>query len=289
MSTPDKDAIEIGSRQAEEAYEYRSQQIHPMGLAPPGAGTLLAEGDSWFDYPWHDVLSELEDNHGFDVDSVSHRGDRIEDMAYNTGQLVPLVRKLEKMIRSNKTPKAILISGGGNDVAGESFAALLNHAKSGSPGLNQQVVSGFLDVRIRSAYITILSAVTEITNRQLGYSVPILLHGYDYAVADGRGYLGGWGPLPGPWLEPGFREKGYEDPHQRQQIVTQLIDRLNEMLASLGNVNGLGHVRHLDLRGTLKNDNTYTDWWDNELHPTKRGYRAIAAKYAEALSSLPLI
>lgn len=289
MSTPDKDAIEIGSRQAEEAYEYRSQQIHLMGLAPPEAGTLLAEGDSWFDYPWHDVLSELEDHHGFDVDSVSHRGDRIEDMAYNTGQLVPLVRKLEKMIRSNKTPKAILISGGGNDVAGESFAALLNHAKSGNPGLNQQVVSGFLDVRIRSAYITILSAVTEITKRQLGYPVPILLHGYDYAVADGRGYLGGWGPLPGPWLEPGFREKGYEDPHQRQQIVTQLIDRLNEMLASLGNVNGLGHVRHLDLRGTLKNDNTYTDWWDNELHPTKRGYRAIAAKYAEALSSLPQI
>lgn len=288
MSTQDNDAIEIGLRQADEAYEYRSQQISLMGVVPPGAGTLLAEGDSWFDYPWHDVLSELEDNYGFDVDSISHRGDRIEEMAYNTGQLIPLVRKLEKMIRSNKTPKAILISGGGNDVVGESFASLLNHAKSENPGLNQQVLSGFLDVRIRSAYLTILSAVTEITKRQLGHPVPILLHGYDYAVADGRGYLGGWGPLPGPWLEPGFREKGYEDPAQRHQIVTQLIDRLNEMLALLGNVNGLEHVRHLDLRGTLKNDHTYTDWWDNELHPTRLGFRAVAARYAEALSLLPL-
>lgn len=29
------------------------------------AGMLIAEGDSWFDYPLHDVLSDLEDFHGF--------------------------------------------------------------------------------------------------------------------------------------------------------------------------------------------------------------------------------
>ncbi len=52
MSTPDNDAIEIGSRQGDEAYEYRSQQIGLMGLALPGAVTLLAEGGSWSDYPW---------------------------------------------------------------------------------------------------------------------------------------------------------------------------------------------------------------------------------------------
>ena len=285
MSALDNDAISIGMRLAEEAIEYRGQQFRLMADVPASPGVLLAEGDSWFDYPWSDVLSELEDNYGFDVESVSHRGDRIEEMAYSTGQLVKLVRKLEKMIRLNKAPKAILISGGGNDVAGESFAALLNHARSENPGINQQVLSGFLDVRIRSAYLTILSAVTEVSKRQLGRPVPILLHGYDYAVADGRGFWGGWGALPGPWLEPGFREKGYEDRLQRQRIVDQLIDRLNDMLKFLGDVNGLEHVRHLDLRGTLKNDQTYKDWWDNELHPTRRGYQAVAAKFAKALSA----
>ena len=33
------------------------------------AGFLIAAGDSWFDYPWHDVLRMLEDHHGYDVES----------------------------------------------------------------------------------------------------------------------------------------------------------------------------------------------------------------------------
>ena len=47
----------------------------------------IAEGDSWFDYPFHDVLSDLEDSYGFDVESVAHMGDTVEDMAYSDGQL----------------------------------------------------------------------------------------------------------------------------------------------------------------------------------------------------------
>src|SRR6185295_6135128 len=29
------------------------------------AGVLVAEGDSWFDYPLHDVLKDLEDDHAY--------------------------------------------------------------------------------------------------------------------------------------------------------------------------------------------------------------------------------
>jgi hypothetical protein len=47
------------------------------------AGVLIAEGDSWFDYPFQDVLSALEDDYGFDVESVAHKGDNVEDMAYS--------------------------------------------------------------------------------------------------------------------------------------------------------------------------------------------------------------
>src|SRR5205807_7752971 len=54
---------------------------------PARSGILVAEGDSWFDYPWHDVLRMLEDEHGFDVESVAHKGDPVESMAYS-GQLL---------------------------------------------------------------------------------------------------------------------------------------------------------------------------------------------------------
>src|SRR5688572_24557221 len=43
-------------------------------VAYVSAGVLIAEGDSWFDYPFADVLSELEDCYGFDVESVAHKG-----------------------------------------------------------------------------------------------------------------------------------------------------------------------------------------------------------------------
>jgi hypothetical protein len=115
-------------------------------------------------------------------------------------------------------------------------------------------------------------------------ALPILVHGYDYAVPDGRGFAGGWGPFPGPWLEPGFREKGYGDPAVRLAIVEQLIDRFNAVLIELPSVPGLEHVRHVELRGTLPRDATYESWWANELHPTQAGFEAVADRFASRLA-----
>jgi hypothetical protein len=57
-------------------------RIRPSRRAPPVArkrtAVLVAEGDSWFSYPWHAVLQMLEDEYGYDVESVAHTGDRIE-------------------------------------------------------------------------------------------------------------------------------------------------------------------------------------------------------------------
>src|SRR5205085_935078 len=75
---------------------------------PPPTGLLIAEGDSWFDYPFHDVLSMLEDEHGYDVESVAHRGDTVEDMAYSGGQFDAFARLLEKLLRQQRVPDAIL-------------------------------------------------------------------------------------------------------------------------------------------------------------------------------------
>jgi hypothetical protein len=99
----------------------------------PSAGVLIAEGDSWFDYPMQDVIRLLEDDHLFDVESVAHKGDCVEDMAHSEGQFEEFARRLEKLLRENKIPRAILLSGGGNDIAGDEFAILLNHAASALP------------------------------------------------------------------------------------------------------------------------------------------------------------
>jgi hypothetical protein len=253
--------------------------VRASRITRTSAGVLVAEGDSWFDYPFYDVLGDLE-NLGYDVESVAHRGDTVEGMAY-TDQLDDFSRTVEKALSSGLPLKAILLSGGGNDIAGDHFEMLLNHAASASPGLNAAVVDGVIR-RIHDSYVTILHAITTICRNRIGRTVPILVHGYDYSVPDGRGYLGGWWLLPGPWLKPGFDQKGYgRDAGQR--MVKQLIDRFNDMLAGIAGSAPFAHVRHIDLRRTLSSGADYKTWWGNELHPTKRGFSAVTNKFVAAL------
>jgi lysophospholipase L1-like esterase len=251
---------------------------------PPPTGLLVAEGDSWFDYPFHDVLTMLEDEHGFDVESVAHKGDTVEDMAYSGGQFDDFVRLLEKLLRQGRVPDAILLSGGGNDVAGDQFGMLINHVASGLPPLNDDVVRGVIDVRVRNAYAFLISGLTEIAMQLLQRPIPIVLHGYDFAVPDGRGFLGGFAFLPGPWLEPGFHQKGHGDLEANKAVMRDLINVFNRMLRDLANTTGFEHVRYVDLRGTLTNAASgYKRDWDNELHPTERGFRAVTDKIAAAI------
>lgn len=250
------------------------------------AGVLIAEGDSWFDYPRHDVLQMLEDEYLYDVESVAHKGDCIEDMAHSGGQFEEFARRLEKLLRAKRVPRAILLSGGGNDIAGDEFAILLNHAASSLPPLNDDIVRGVIDVRLRAAYARVIAGLTDIAKSYLGKPIPIITHGYDYALPDGRGFMGGFWFLPGPWLEPGFRKKGYKDFTKNSAVVAQLMDRFNVMLESVSANPQFSHVRYLDLRRTLSSGSNFKKDWANELHPTETGFRLVTEKFAALIAKL---
>src|SRR5579864_7765622 len=58
-----------------------SMRVHLLtaGIeAPPTqlrtSGFLAAAGDSWFAYPFHDVLKDLEDIYGYNVESTARAG-----------------------------------------------------------------------------------------------------------------------------------------------------------------------------------------------------------------------
>jgi lysophospholipase L1-like esterase len=254
--------------------------------ARTSVGVLIAEGDSWFDYPMQDVLRLLEDKYLFDVESVAHMGDCVEDMAHSKGQFEEFARRLEKLLGQTKVPRAILLSGGGNDIAGDEFAILLNHATSKLPPLNEDILRGVIDVRLKQAYASILSSLTVIARSYLGRPIPIITHGYDYPVPDGRGFAGGWWKLPGPWLKPAFQKKGHDDLTKNTQVIVQLIDRFNAMLRAVSALPEFAHVHYLDLRGTLNHDGTYKKHWANELHPNATGFDLVTKKFADALNKV---
>jgi hypothetical protein len=287
-------ALDHGRARAElaiRAHEKRRRLATRAAVEP--RGLLLAEGDSWFDYPFLDVLGALEDGFGYEIESVAHKGDTIEEMAYDTSQIAGLADKLRRIAAAGgRVPRAILLSGGGNDVAGDGFPMLLNHKESGLAALNDAVVKGVLEERLLFAVVSLASQATALSRRYLnGRTTPILVHGYDYPVPDGRGFLGGFWVLPGPWLEPGFRQKGYQVLAQRCAIMVELIDRFNGVLQTVPEHAELRHVRYVDLRGTLSNQlagGRYRSWWANELHPTGEGFRAVAARFDAAIRSFPM-
>ena len=130
------------------------------------------------------------------------------------------------------------------------------------------------------------SGLTELSKQILGRPIPIVLHGYDYPIPDGRGFLGGFFVLPGPWLEPGFHKKGYADVAANAKVMRDLIDSFNAMLKSVGSAPQFTHVTYLDLRGTLETGSTYKKDWANELHPTAKGFSTVAAKFAAVIDTL---
>jgi hypothetical protein len=250
------------------------------------AGFLVAAGDSWFDYPFHDILKILHDGYGYNVESTSHRGDPMEGMAYLGGQIDGLSRVFQKVVSQGAIPKAVLLSGGGDDIAGPQFGMLLNNRDSPIKGWSVDILEGVIEDRIAAAYVAMFNGIDALSDKYAHRTLPILVHGYDYPVPDGRGFLGGFGPLPGPWLQPGFREKNFEDLQETIMLMRDVIDRFNSMLIELAGMPEFAHVRYIDLRGVLKTDTTYKDWWGNELHPTEKGFEAVTARFASALQGL---
>ena len=66
-------------------------------------------------------------------------------------------------------------------------------------------------------------------------------------------------------------------------ILRTLIDAFNTMLKAVSSLPEFGHATFVDLRGTLSQGAGYRNDWANELHPTKSGFRTVAANIAAGI------
>ncbi len=250
------------------------------------ATPLLAIGDSWFFDQWERDYGVVRPNliksllplgykdSASSTKDFSYAGRKLRDMAK-----VPFLNSVKNYIADEPSLKALLVGGGGNDVvAGLSgqqplFKMLLPRS-AGAPQLNDAEVSSFIDGTLFNYYNTIINTLTAVT------SVPILIHGYDHPIPDGRGDTI-LGFSIGPWLKPIFVQRGYDMPKfpnssadlaLARDVMLRLIDRLNGMVASVAAAHA--NVHHVSLTGTLAQayGNNYTTHWNNELHPNGNGF-----------------
>ncbi|ABW32793.1 GDSL-type esterase/lipase family protein [Acaryochloris marina] len=258
----------------------------------PNALIGIAEGDSWFDYPpsWiedpekGDLINQLNtfklgDERKFNILRIAEAGDTLENMVFgNDLDKLGEPRKNQflrtlALVRRYK-PKFVLFSGGGNDVVGDGLEAFINHNMlKGKYGLlRDSYVDYILEEVFREIFETFISEILDIDD-----NIQILLHGYGYAIPDGKPVVGdeNFGFI-GPWMAPTFARKriDFED---GQKIIIKLIDKFNILLKTIAH-NNKNNVHYLDLREVIQQDD-----WANELHLTVTGYEKVVKVYTDKL------
>jgi hypothetical protein len=243
---------------------------------------ILAIGDSWFWYPFPGGSLVTHVGHmlaptGHNVLVAGNNGAEVYD--YVKGKYKRQVRELLRLFGS--TASALFISGGGNDFAGfNDMRPLLKDDCSGATaavdcfrGGDEEGTAEWLMERIFENYATLISRALFV----LPPHAKIFLHGYDYAVPDGRGVFGGAG-----WLKPAL-DNARVPLVLHQACVVFLIDHFASVLQQL-QVSGGGRIVWIDTRGTLAGSD-----WANELHPRPAGFRKVAQAWRPALAQAGLL
>jgi hypothetical protein len=248
-----------------------------------GRLTLLAEGDSWFDYPIGlpdeiaptDTIAQLEralNPFHTRILNLAHHGDAMSDMM----DVVKRAR-LEQMMARQEFD-ALLFSAGGNDIAGEKFSNWLRTAAGpgDDPGTaaDEHALGGILD-QVMDGY----AALAALRDR-LSPGRPIFVHAYDFARPTGIRIC-----ALGPWLKPGLVQRGWMTGNSsipnvdRGAIVVKSIllrfhARLQDFAAKHDN------IVVVTTQGLLSPGE-----WVNELHPTAPGFMKVAGAFRAALKA----
>jgi hypothetical protein len=255
----------------------RHRQAHNLA-AEPTPLDCLAIGDSWFDYPlndhgvpWpnQDIVAQLQ--------TLGNPSPIILSRAI-LGQASTVVMGLKNQEQYlsdittgswlNGKPDAILVSAGGDDIAGDQFVTYLDDAGGG------------LSSRITGAIDSIEASYQALFQFRDVYApgIPIFGHCYDYAIPNG------WHPIfGGPWLKPSLDFASYNY-SQGLGIVKQVIDDFNVMLSGLASVAKNDFIL-IDTRGKLTRDTSHPLGWANEIHPYTDGFISLAQNFVPVLRS----
>ena len=250
------------------------QTLAPPTRTPPTTTRVLAEGDSWFDYPQilltgGGVIDHLQKLSGVNILNMAHHGDPVQETLG-----VEKRKRLEKLLR-NPGFDILLFSGGGDDIAGNQFCLWLE-PNTGGPAdsaVNSDRLREILGI-VEDGYRDLI----EIRDRRAP-GCWIVTHAYDFPQPSNTGVCG-----LGPWLKPSLDYRGWSAAADQFAIVKNVLSKLNDLLEALETEQKAAGKKHLHVR-TQNTLNPATDW-DNEIHPNGAGFTKIARKFSTALNGI---
>ncbi|WP_185964329.1 SGNH/GDSL hydrolase family protein [Aliikangiella marina] len=239
---------------------------------------ILAEGDSWFSYPLgggaSNIILQLNSLYRPKDATIlrkSSNGDEIAQMFAGNQKLenIQLLRDIHF--------DYFLVSGGGNDIVGViDFELIVKKSNKAEPQpadfFNQELLNLRLDTIIMS-YRNMLAYVRKFSKNK---KIQIISHTYAYPrIKKGAKVLG----LieVGPWIAP--FTSGIIPAAHHFKAIDYLIDQMAERLLALADAEDNFHV--IDTRKLVK-----ANQWNDEIHPTDKGFETIGQKFKEKIDSL---
>ena len=275
---------------------------------------IVAEGDSWFNYPI--VLSDIIDFIAMENDTA------VYSLAAGGDWLLNMIAAREYVDGlSVHQPEFFLMSGGGNDVGGMSRVAMMvNKSKQIPTEFSQSKWAEYIIEKARDKpdakrwenalpylskdffallmlfrlqYYYLFSGLL-VQGKKKFPNLKIITQGYDFLVPSDKK---GWGLNPFKWYVPALRWlghgswlqmplliKGIADATLQKDILYAFMFLFNEMMIELGYYfterHGLeNQLFHIDSRGLVGPDE-----WTDEIHPQPQKFKIIAQTYLDCMN-----
>jgi len=251
----------------------------PGALQAQANPSILVVADSWFWYPLDNLATEI---------AAAMPSQTLVVIGNNGAEADQWNTKYRKQIEHGfkmyaSGVQALMLSGGGNDVAGMSdFLRLLQEDCSGA-----KTVDDCYGVSQPDQLMSLITgAYRGVITRFRGYNsnAPVLMHNYDHAWPTGKGFFG-----PGDWLKKPM-DFARVPKALRRDLFKDLVARLRRAQLALAKETKLGPLVAISSAGTMPDSpGTAEQWWANELHPTPQGFKLLAKKaFVPALKKIGL-
>jgi hypothetical protein len=236
---------------------------------------ILAEGDSWFDYPvpgfGGSIIPRLEDRLGVPILNLAKAGDEVRYML-GVEERTLLAKHLSKGCPAGGPWDVLVFSGGGNDIVGDPMALWIkdwNATVTPSDHIHQARFDTALTL-VRAGYEDLIAM-----RDKLSPNTHLVFHCYDFAIPDGRGIC-----HLGPWLKPTFDLKKFSSVAAAADVVRAMLQQFSLLLESLA---ASPNVTFINGQGTLVPTSSS---WHNELHPSKQGFEKFAGIFHDRLKTI---
>jgi hypothetical protein len=252
----------------------RARGLGPRTIAAPLQ--ILAEGDSWFDYPFPlfggGIIPRLSSLLGVPILNLAKAGDEVRYML-GVEERTEIIEQLTQGCPAGGQWEALLFSGGGNDIVDNPMALWIRDFDASIPverHIHQPRFDSALAL-VRAGYEDLIAL-----RDQLSPDTHLFFHAYDFAIPDGRGAC-----HLGPWLKPTFDLRKFKSRAAASAVVREMLGQFAVMLADLAAAHP--RITLINGQGLLP---AKTASWHNELHPAKQGFKQFAQLFHDSLKAV---